>query len=129
MLSWIACPPPPPPPLACQDPGVRLASASALLALYSDPDNRAALADFTQRFAQRFGELFYDVDERVAVKGVSWGWARKGRGHRPGRVCYTAPGGWLCRPSLRVLPARFLLRVSGLCVCARRSSSTRCWCG
>lgn len=40
---------------------MRLASVSALLALYSSPDNKAALADFTQRFQQRFGELFYDV--------------------------------------------------------------------
>lgn len=43
---------------------MRLASVSALLALYSNPDNKAALSDFTQRFQQRFGELFYDVRGR-----------------------------------------------------------------
>lgn len=55
---------------AAQDARVRLASVNALLALYSNPDNLASLSDFTQRFQQRFSELFYDVDEAVAVKGV-----------------------------------------------------------
>jgi len=63
--------PPPHHLFALQDARVRLASVSALLALYSKPDNQAALQDFTQRFQQRFGELFYDADEAVAVKGVS----------------------------------------------------------
>ncbi len=56
--------------LTAQDARVRLASVNALLALYSNPDNLASLSDFTQRFQQRFSELFYDVDEAVAVKGV-----------------------------------------------------------
>lgn len=56
--------------LPAQDARVRLASVNALLALYSNPDNLASLSDFTQRFQQRFSELFYDVDEAVAVKGV-----------------------------------------------------------
>jgi hypothetical protein len=71
------CPPYSPTPPLLQDARVRLASVTALLALYSNPDNGAALADFTQRFAQRFGELFYDADERVAVKGVR-GWGAEG---------------------------------------------------
>lgn len=62
------------PPALAQDARVRLASVNALLALYSAPDNLASLADFTQRFQQRFSELFYDVDEAVAVKGVSLAW-------------------------------------------------------
>lgn len=37
------------------------------------PPHLHLLQDFTQRFSQRFGELFYDVDEAVAVKGVSAG--------------------------------------------------------
>ncbi|KAL4420809.1 hypothetical protein ABPG75_010465 [Micractinium tetrahymenae] len=56
--------------LSDKDARVRLASVSALLALYSNPDNLASLSDFTQRFQQRFSELFYDADEAVAVKGV-----------------------------------------------------------
>ncbi|EFN51942.1 hypothetical protein CHLNCDRAFT_139605, partial [Chlorella variabilis] len=56
--------------LSDKDAVVRLASITALLSLYSNPDNGASLADFTHRFAQRFGELFYDVYERVAVRGV-----------------------------------------------------------
>ncbi|KAL4451286.1 hypothetical protein ABPG77_009358 [Micractinium sp. CCAP 211/92] len=56
--------------LSDKDARVRLASVNALLALYSNPDNLASLSDFTQRFQQRFSELFYDVDEAVAVKGV-----------------------------------------------------------
>ena len=65
-------PPTPPPCPPLQDPRVRLASVNALLALYSDADNKASLQDFTERFRQRFAELFYDVDEAVAVKGVRW---------------------------------------------------------
>ncbi|PSC70800.1 sister-chromatid cohesion 3 [Micractinium conductrix] len=56
--------------LSDKDARVRLASVSALLQLYSNRDNLAALQDFTQRFQQRFGELFYDSCEAVAVKGV-----------------------------------------------------------
>ncbi|PRW20268.1 sister-chromatid cohesion 3 [Chlorella sorokiniana] len=56
--------------LSDKEPRVRLAAVNALLALYSNADNKAALQDFTQRFSQRFGELFYDVNEAVAVKGI-----------------------------------------------------------
>ena len=38
------------------------------------PPHLHTLQDFTQRFSQRFGELFYDVDEAVAVKGVRAGY-------------------------------------------------------
>lgn len=89
-------PTPLPPPLKRprhQDARVRLASVSALLALYSNPDNKPALADFTQRFQQRFGELFYDRDEAVAVKGVRMrrpGRHVEGRGRWSGAACVLA---------------------------------------
>lgn len=63
------CSPSPP----AQDAVVRSCAVSALLGLYSQHDNLSPLHDFTERFQQRFKELIYDVDECVAVKGVSAG--------------------------------------------------------
>ena len=53
-----------------QDPLVRDAATSALLAIYRDSEHVDSMRAFTQRFSQRFAELVYDVDEEVAVKGV-----------------------------------------------------------
>jgi len=49
---------------------VRQTAATALLELYSVPDNMSPLDTFTDRFQTRYAELIYDVDEVVAVKGV-----------------------------------------------------------
>ncbi len=49
---------------------MRQTAATALLELYSVPDNVSPLHTFTERFSTRYAELIYDVDEIVAVKGV-----------------------------------------------------------
>ena len=49
---------------------MREAATTALLALYSVPENVSPLHAFTARFSTRFAELVYDVSEAVAVKGV-----------------------------------------------------------
>lgn len=54
-----------------QDALVRTTAVDALLRMYGRPENVSPLHDFTARFSSRFGELLYDVDEGVAVKGVS----------------------------------------------------------
>ena len=84
-------------PLPLQDARVRLASVTALLSLYANPDNKPALQDFTARFQQRFGELFYDRDEAVAVKGVSEHPGRQAGRHREaGRLRQWRQIAWLC---------------------------------
>ena len=50
---------------------MREAAASALIQLYSSDDNVSPLHAFTSRFSSRFAELVYDIEESVAVKGVS----------------------------------------------------------
>ncbi len=52
---------------------VRLVAVQVLLQLYSNPDNASPLQPFKARFLQRFQELAYDVDDRVAAKGVCGG--------------------------------------------------------
>ncbi len=49
---------------------MRQTAATALLELYSVPENVSPLHTFTERFSTRYAELIYDVDEIVAVKGV-----------------------------------------------------------
>ena len=49
---------------------MRQVAAAALTELY-EPDNVSPLSIFTDRFKARFAELIYDVDELVAVQGVS----------------------------------------------------------
>lgn len=49
----------------------REAALDALLALYSNEENRGIMAEFTERFKGRFLEIPNDVDDSVAVKGVS----------------------------------------------------------
>ena len=44
---------------------------TALLELYGEEDNVAAMHDLTERFTPRFATLIHDIDEGVAVKGVS----------------------------------------------------------
>ena len=50
---------------------VRDTAVTALLELYSDEDNVEPMHELTTRFAPRFAQLIHDVDEGVAVKGVS----------------------------------------------------------
>ena len=50
---------------------MRLAAVSGVLALYGTADNVMGLREFKGRFMERFKELPYDIDEAVAVKGVS----------------------------------------------------------
>ena len=50
---------------------VRDTAVSALLDLYGDEDNVEPMHELTARFAPRFAQLIHDVDEGVAVKGVS----------------------------------------------------------
>lgn len=50
---------------------VREAALDALLALYSNAENRGTMREFTERFKSRFLEIPNDVDDSVAVKGVS----------------------------------------------------------
>lgn len=50
---------------------VREAAVDALLALYSNAENRGIMREFTERFRSRFLELPNDVDDSVAVKGVN----------------------------------------------------------
>lgn len=50
---------------------VRDTAVTALLELYSDEDNVEPMHELTTRFAPRFAQLVHDVDEGVAVKGVS----------------------------------------------------------
>ncbi len=54
-----------------QDATVRLEAVAALLQLYSDETNLMQLHEITVRFKTRFTELPNDVDEDVALKGVS----------------------------------------------------------
>ena len=54
-----------------QDAIVRDTAVSALLDLYADEDNVEPMHELTARFAPRFAQLIHDVDEGVAVKGVS----------------------------------------------------------
>lgn len=56
----------------CQAAVVREAALDALLALYNNVDNRTTMHEFTQRFQHRFLELPNDVDDNVAIKGVSF---------------------------------------------------------
>jgi hypothetical protein len=90
---------------------VRLASVTALLSLYSNPDNKPALQDFTARFQQRFGELFYDRDEAVAVKGVS---------EQPGRQVWREAGG-------RLMQGRQTATCLLCCCCAVPRSALLCF--
>ena len=50
---------------------MREAALDALLALYSNAENRGIMREFTERFRSRFLEISNDVDDSVAVKGVS----------------------------------------------------------
>ena len=50
---------------------VRDAAADSLLALYKKSSNLSLMHEFTERFKPRFLELPNDIDENVAVKGVS----------------------------------------------------------
>lgn len=54
-----------------QDATVRLAAVTALLQLYSEEANITQLHEITIRFKTRFTELPNDIDEDVALKGVS----------------------------------------------------------
>ena len=54
-----------------QDATVRLEAVSALLSLYSEEANLGQLHEITVRFKTRFTELPNDIDEDVALKGVS----------------------------------------------------------
>ena len=49
---------------------VREAAVDALATLYDNEDNVLPLHEFVTRFRTRIGELIYDVDDSVAVKGV-----------------------------------------------------------
>ena len=49
---------------------MRLGAVSGVLSLYRLSENTLGLRDFKGRFLERFKELPYDIDERVAVKGV-----------------------------------------------------------
>lgn len=53
-----------------QDAVVRLAAATALVELYDVDDHVPLLHKFTVRFASRYAELIYDLNEAVSVKGV-----------------------------------------------------------
>ena len=53
-----------------QDAVVREAAVDALVALYNNEDNVLPLHEFVTRFRARIGELIYDIDDSVAVKGV-----------------------------------------------------------
>ena len=57
--------------LQLQEAMVRDTAVTALLQLYSDDDNVEPMHELTTRFAPRFAQLIHDVDEGVAVKGVS----------------------------------------------------------
>lgn len=57
--------------LHLQEPLVRDTAVTALLELYSDEDNVEPMHELTTRFAPRFAQLIHDIDEGVAVKGVS----------------------------------------------------------
>ena len=50
---------------------VRMEAVTALLRLYSEEANLAQLHEITVRFQTRFTELPNDIEEEVAVKGVS----------------------------------------------------------
>ena len=50
---------------------MRDTAVTSLLELYSDEDNVEPMHELTTRFAPRFAQLIHDVDEGVAVKGVS----------------------------------------------------------
>lgn len=54
-----------------QAPVVREAAVDALIGVLGENDNLAAMAEFIERFTARFLELPGDVDDAVAVKGVS----------------------------------------------------------
>lgn len=53
-----------------QDAAVREAAVDALATLYEEEANVLPLHEFTTRFRSRMGELIYDIDDNVAVKGV-----------------------------------------------------------
>ena len=57
--------------LHLQEAMVRDTAVTALLELYSDEDNVEPMHELTTRFAPRFAQLIHDIDEGVAVKGVS----------------------------------------------------------
>lgn len=57
--------------LHLQDAMVRHTAVTALLELYRDEDNVEPMHELTTRFAPRFAQLIHDIDEGVAVKGVS----------------------------------------------------------
>lgn len=57
--------------LYLQEAMVRDTAVTALLELYSDEDNVEPMHELTTRFAPRFAQLIHDIDEGVAVKGVS----------------------------------------------------------
>jgi hypothetical protein len=50
---------------------VRLAAASVLVELYKEDAHVSMLSKFTMRFAGRYAELVYDLNENVSVQGVS----------------------------------------------------------
>lgn len=54
-----------------QDVLVRSTALDRLLEAYQEESNVSALHDFTDRFMPRYRELVYDIDEGVAVQGVS----------------------------------------------------------
>ena len=56
---------------ALQDASVRTEAVAALLHLYSEEANLTQLHEITIRFKTRFAELPNDIDEDVALKGVS----------------------------------------------------------
>ena len=58
-------------PRLLQEAMVRDTAVTALLELYADEDNVEPMHELTARFAPRFAQLIHDVDEGVAVKGVS----------------------------------------------------------
>ena len=49
---------------------MREAAVDALVALYESEANVLPLHEFTTRFRPCIGELIYDIDDSVAVKGV-----------------------------------------------------------
>jgi hypothetical protein len=59
-----------------QEAEVRAAACRALLGLYAEERNKATLHEFTRRFSPRFQEIIYDIDQAVAVLGVSSCWGR-----------------------------------------------------
>ena len=106
---------------------MRSAAVHALLPLYGDRANVALLAEFTKRFVARFMELLDDVDDSVAVLGVSvlccavlgyvsWSCGRQ-RGGTGGHRARTLRSdvGWAGRRRCALLGARPLLR-GCLCV-------------